>query len=367
MTSSPKRLRVLTVVGARPQFVKCAVVSRVLRRHHDEILVHTGQHYDDAMSARFFRQLEIPAPDKNLEIHGGHHGDMTGRMLIALEAAMLEVKPDVVLVYGDTNSTLAGGLAAAKLGITVAHVEAGLRSFNRRMPEELNRVVTDHLSDLLFAPTAHAVELLKAEGVTKGVHNVGDVMLDSVLLAQKKARDLVPFDGLRTSVGLRPAEPYAVSTLHRAENTDDTTRLSRLLRGLASLPIAVVLPLHPRTRKIIDSDPALAALMAPTIRVVEPLGYLEMLRLVDGADLVLTDSGGLQKEAFFLGVRCVTLRDETEWVETVRAGANALSGADTAKITELAAAALAKGRLPAGAATEFGDGAAGERIVELLS
>ncbi|MFO0722369.1 MAG: UDP-N-acetylglucosamine 2-epimerase (non-hydrolyzing) [Myxococcota bacterium] len=361
-----ERLKVLTVVGARPQFIKHAVVSRLLRQRHDEILIHTGQHYDDAMSARIFRQLELAQPDENLEIHGGGHGDMTGRMLIALESRLTELRPDLVLVYGDTNSTLAGALAASKLGIRVAHVEAGLRSFNRRMPEEINRVLTDHLADLLFAPTAHAVELLSAEGITRGVHQTGDVMLDSVLHAQKRARDLVPLDGLRASLGLRPAEPFAVATLHRAENTDDPGRLSAMLAGLGALPITVVLPLHPRTKKIIDADPALVSLVTGSLRLVEPLGYLEMLRLVDASDLVLTDSGGLQKEAYFMGVRCVTLRDETEWTETIQAGANALAGADPQKIAALAQAALSKGKLPASAATEFGAGDAAERIVEIL-
>ncbi len=359
--------KILTVVGARPQFVKCAAVSRVLRQHFTEILVHTGQHYDDAMSALFFRQLDIPEADVNLGIGGGPHGDMTGKMLGALERTMLEHRPDWVMVYGDTNSTLAGALAAAKLDIPVAHVEAGLRSFNRKMPEEINRVVTDHLAALLLCPTRTAVELLRQEGVTRGVHEVGDVMLDSVLHHAARARATIDRGALFAQLGFAPAGGrYAFATLHRAENTDDPARLEGILRGLAACPVPVLLPLHPRTRKILEARAELRALLEGRVWIVEPIGYLELLRVVGDAALVLTDSGGLQKEALFLGVRCVTLRDETEWTETLAGGANVLVGADTLAITEASARALELGPPPEGARSAFGDGDAAGKIVTAL-
>lgn len=360
------RLRVLTVVGARPQFVKCAAVSRVLRQQHTEILVHTGQHYDDAMSALFFRQLEIPAADVNLGIGGGPHGEMTGRMLEQLERTMLEHRPDWVMVYGDTNSTLAGALAASKLSIPVAHVEAGLRSFNRRMPEEINRVVTDHLATLLLCPTATAVDLLGREGISRGVHDVGDVMLDSVLHHAARAKASLDHRVLLGGLGFPVDTPFAFATLHRAENTDDPARLESILRGLAGCPVPVLLPLHPRTRKILDQHPELRAALAGRVWIAEPIGYLELLRIVSEASLVLTDSGGLQKEALFLGARCVTLRDETEWPETLADQANVLVGADTAAIISASARGLASGAPSAGARKSFGDGRAAEKIVQLL-
>jgi UDP-GlcNAc3NAcA epimerase len=310
---------VLTVVGARPQFIKAAPVSRTLKQEGlTEILVHTGQHFDAGMSDVFFKELSIPAPDYNLEVHSVGHGAMTGRMLEKLEAVMLEERPDLVLIYGDTNSTVAGGLAAAKLHIPVAHVEAGLRSFNRRMPEEINRVVVDHLSALLFCPTETAVKNLAAEGIRTGVHAVGDVMYDSTLHAISVAREK---SGILDRLGLRP-KTYAVATVHRAENTDDERQFADVMGWLerAADQLTVVMAVHPRTRKLMDSR----ALSPKGVVVVEPLGYLDMTWLAHNAAAIFTDSGGLQKEAYFHRVPCITLRSETEWVETVDAGWNRL-------------------------------------------
>lgn len=311
--------RILTIVGARPQFIKAAPVSRALAAAGlTEILVHTGQHFDAAMSDVFFEELDIPKPAHHLDVHSLGHGAMTGRMLEKVEATMLAEKPDLVLIYGDTNSTLAGALAAAKLHIPVAHVEAGLRSFNRRMPEEVNRVVADHLSALLFCPTTTAVTNLAAEGITDGVHAVGDVMYDTTLAAIERARTR---STILERLGLQPGG-YAVATIHRAENTDDPDRFARVLAWLAEQaherPVAM--PVHPRTRKLME-----ARGLAPAgVTLLEPLGYLDMTRLAHSAAAIFTDSGGLQKEAYFHRVPCVTLRDETEWVETVEAGWNRL-------------------------------------------
>lgn len=315
-----KPLKILTVVGARPQFVKAAAVGRSIRASTDmtEILVHTGQHFDDIMSGVFFRELDIPPPDEHFDIHGGGHGAMTGRMLEAVESAIIKHRPDWVLVYGDTNSTLAGALAAAKLHIPIAHVEAGLRSFNRRMPEEINRVLTDHVSTLLLVPTRTAEVNLAAEGIVKGVHHVGDVMYDALLHAMERAKTTSTIiESLKLTEG-----SYALATLHRAENVDDPKRLAMLLDALVCEAAGreIVMPLHPRTRRAI----ARAGLTAVGARIIEPVGYLDMARLISGAALVLTDSGGLQKEAYFAGKPCVTLREETEWVETVEHGWNRL-------------------------------------------
>jgi UDP-GlcNAc3NAcA epimerase len=313
-------IRLLSVVGARPQFIKAAAVSRAIAAHPAlvEVMVHTGQHFDPEMSDVFFEELGIPAPAHHLDIHGGGHGEMTGRMLEALERVLAEVRPAAVIVYGDTNSTLAGALAAAKLHVPVAHVEAGLRSFNRRMPEEINRVLADHVSTLLFCPTETAVANLAREGITEGVFNVGDVMYDATLFAAASARSR---SAILDRLGLRP-KTYAVATLHRAENTDDPAALARAVAYLEAEAARrpVVLPLHPRTRAAL----ARHALSLSAVSIVAPLGYLDMHRLLQDAELVLTDSGGLQKEAYFHRVPCVTLRDETEWVETVEHGWNRL-------------------------------------------
>jgi UDP-GlcNAc3NAcA epimerase len=319
-------MKVLTIVGARPQFIKAAPVSRELRKQHHEVLVHTGQHYDATMSDIFFRELEIPEPDYNLAIGSGPHGEQTGAMLAAIERVLLVENPNWVLVYGDTNSTLAGALAAAKLHCKVAHVEAGLRSFNRRMPEELNRVLTDHISDLLFCPTETAVDNLAREGITDGVHLVGDVMHEALLWAAEKAK-------VRSTIlqDLRvERKRYLLVTVHRAENTDDPARLRAILDAFAAIGEQIVFPVHPRTRKALQ-DLAVGSLPRH-VKMIEPVGYLDMVELEHSARLILTDSGGIQKEAYWFGVPCITLRDETEWVETVTSGWNVLVGADTTRI-----------------------------------
>jgi len=326
-------MRVITIVGARPQFVKAAVVSRALAvvgGSVDERIVHTGQHFDDNMSEVFFREMGIPRPAVSLGIGGGTHGQMTGRMLESIEQVLLADRPDWVLVYGDTNSTLAGALAAAKLHVPVAHVEAGLRSFNRRMPEEVNRVLTDHVSSLLFAPTARAVSNLTAEGIRGDmVRQVGDVMLDAMLHYRTRA------EGCSDVLSRLKLDPrgYVLATVHRSENTDDPSRLAAVLSGLGVLSevAPVVLPLHPRTRKLLTADGRLGSLPG-RIRVIAPVGYLDMVMLESHAGLIATDSGGVQKEAFFCGVPCITLRDETEWVELLECGANVLVGADPERI-----------------------------------
>lgn len=315
-------MKIATIIGARPQFIKAAIVSRHIRltRGIDELLVHTGQHYDDRMSRVFFEELEIPPPAYHLGIGSSSHGVQTGRMLEAIERVLLQEKPDWVLVYGDTNSTLAGALAAVKLHIPVAHVEAGLRSFNRKMPEEINRILTDHASDLLFAPTEVAVSNLRHEGVPmEKVHLVGDVMYDASLYYGEKVERV---GGLVDELRL-PKGGYVLATIHRAENTNDRMRLQVIAQGLVetALTMPVVLPLHPRTAKALD-EVGLLDVVKKRIRVVEPVGYFDMLQLERHAAVIATDSGGVQKEAYFHGVPCVTLRDETEWVELVETGWN---------------------------------------------
>lgn len=308
----------LTILGARPQFIKAAPVSKALAKAGiREIIVHTGQHFDDNMSELFFRELDIQKPKYNLAINGLGHGAMTGRMLEEVEKILIEEKPDLVVVYGDTNSTLAGALAASKLHIPIAHVEAGLRSFNRAMPEEINRIVVDHISSLLFCPTSTAVAHLQSENIREGVMHVGDVMMDTTLAAIERARTA---SDVLDRFGLRP-EQYAVGTLHRAENTDDARRFQDLIRWLERQDSdKIIMPVHPRTRqRLLDLNPP-----ARNLVLVEPLGYIDMAWLVHNASAVFTDSGGLQKEAYFHGVPCVTLRDETEWVETIDAGWNRL-------------------------------------------
>lgn len=316
--------QIFTVIGARPQFIKAAPVSRAIAEAGmSEVIAHTGQHFDALMSDVFFDELDIPKPGYNLEVNSLGHGAMTGRMLEKLEEAMLAEKPDLVLIYGDTNSTVAGALAAAKLNIPVAHVEAGLRSFNRRMPEEVNRVVADHVSALLFCPTQTAVANLAAEGITKGVHAVGDVMYDTTLAAVKRAESR---STIIETMGLTP-RGYAVATIHRAENTDDPERFARVVAWLedAARQTPVVMPVHPRTRKLLASR----GLAPAGLTLIDPIGYLDMARLLSQAAAVFTDSGGLQKEAYFHRVPCVTLRDETEWVETIEAGWNRLWTSDS--------------------------------------
>jgi len=316
--------RILTVIGARPQFIKAAALSHRIAETHgvSETLVHTGQHYDANMSDVFFDELDIPPPAHHLGIDGGGHGAMTGRMLAALETVLMEARPDMVLVYGDTNSTLAGALAAAKLHIPVAHVEAGLRSFNRRMPEEINRILTDHCAEHLFTPTRTATHNLLAEGVPEArILECGDVMFDASLRFAKKAE--ARGEGA-ARLGLKRGQ-YVLATVHRQENTDDPARLAAIMEGLAMIAadMPVVLPMHPRTRARAEAANVGDALAA--IRTIEPVGYLEMVGLEKDAAVVATDSGGVQKEAFFHRVPCVTLRDETEWLELVDAGWNTLT------------------------------------------
>ena len=362
--------RIITVVGARPQFIKAAAVSRAVSafnesrsgRRIDERIVHTGQHYDKDMSDVFFDELQIPRPSVNLEVGSGPHGQQTGAMLERLERMLLEDTPDWVLIYGDTNSTLAGALAAVKLHIPVAHVEAGLRSFNRRMPEEINRVVADCLSSLLFCPTDTAVANLAQEGITEGVHQVGDVMYDSVLHNLKLAVE--SSDAMRR-LGLE-AKGFYLATIHRAENTDDPGRLGGILEAFEKIETPIILPLHPRTRKTLGAH---LERLGGKIRVIDPVSYLDMLVLEQNTRMVLTDSGGMQKEAYWSSVPCVTLRDETEWVELVEAGCNVVAGVDPDAI-RIAIDKFERGRcrLPDGQPTDlYGDGHSAERIVAILT
>lgn len=315
-------MKIVTIVGARPQFVKAAAVSRVLatRQNLTEVLVHTGQHYDQNMSGVFFQELGIPQPGHQLHVGSGTHGAQTGRMLEALETVLLQERPDGVLVYGDTNSTLAGALAAAKLHIPLTHVEAGLRSFNRAMPEEINRVLTDHLAQLLLAPTSTAVTNLRNEGIHgERVALVGDVMYDAALYFRRRAADS---SNIRRALGIDDRR-YLLATVHRAENTDHPERLRAIIGALAALSsgVTVVLPVHPRTRRAIQEQ----GLTVPAnLQMIEPVSYLDMVHLESGAAVIVTDSGGVQKEAFFFKVPCITLRDETEWVELLECGWNRL-------------------------------------------
>jgi len=354
-------MKILTVIGARPQFIKAASVSRVFAKTEgvEEVLVHTGQHFDTNMSDVFFGELKIPAPSHYLGIHGGGHGEMTGRMLIELEKILLGEKPDGVLVYGDTNSTLASALAAAKLDIPVIHVEAGLRSFNRKMPEEINRVLTDHVSALLLTPTAQATANLGQEGVDPAsVVQVGDVMYDSTLVFRKFMPAL---EAVAASHELSLAEGFILATVHRQENTDDRARLEAILRGLCKVTtdIPVVLPLHPRTRQRIAHF-GLTDLIAP-LQTCEPLGFLEMMRLQVSCAAIVTDSGGVQKEAFFHRQPCVTLRDETEWVESVESGWNRITPPLS---SDIGAVALSSIGSQGADVTPYGNGDAAERVVE---
>jgi UDP-N-acetylglucosamine 2-epimerase len=349
---------IVTIVGNRPQFVKAAAVSRKLRESADELLVHTGQHYDDELSRIFFDELGIPAPDRQLDIHDGSNTEQTARMLAALEPLLEEVAPDLVLVYGDTNSTLAGALAAAQRHIPVAHVEAGMRSFDRAMPEELNRVLADHASDLLFCSTPTAVENLAAEGIRDGVHLVGDVMADVALafLPVVEERSTALADN-----GVEPGE-YLLMTVHRAGNVDVPERLTRVVELADRLPSPVVFPLHPRTRARLRAA-GLEERLEAAVRVTPPLGYLDFLKLAAHARTVLTDSGGVQKEAYLVGTPCVTLRNTTEWVETVDLGWNVLVDLDA----DAALSALAR-PLPDGDRPElYGGGHAAERIRDVLA
>ena len=376
-------MKIVTIVGARPQFIKAAAVSRAIeafnrrgpRRRIQEVLVHTGQHYDDVMDRVFFEELEIPRPRHHLGVGSGPHGKQTARMMEGIESVLQKEKPDVVLVYGDTNSTLAGTLTAVKLNLPVAHVEAGLRSYNRIMPEETNRVLTDHLSRFLFCPTSVSVKNLAKEGIRNSretvVRQVGDVMYDSILfyagLAEQRSTILKNL-GLNdaTTVNAERRTPnYYLATLHRAENTDDPEKLGSIVRALSRIgrEAAVVLPLHPRTRKMMKAYHLLPNVEG--LRLVEPLSYLNMVQLMKHSRAVFTDSGGVQKEAYWLKVPCFTLREETEWVETVESGWNMLVGTEEKRILS-SVRVLDEGRGKRKSRAFFGDGKASEQIVQTL-
>ena len=362
-------MKLITVVGARPQFIKAAPVNRAIAEYNRnwastsimERIIHTGQHYDENMSQAFFDELEIPLPDYYLGVGNGSHGEQTGRMLEKIEQVLIKEEPDFVLVYGDTNSTLAGALATAKLHIPVAHVEAGLRSFNRRMPEEINRVVTDHISTLLFCPTDAAVKNLQAEGITQGVHQVGDVMYDSILFYVRKAKSIEEKTLKRLNV---QSKSYYLATVHRAENTDDALRLSQIVEAfneIASKDCPVILPLHPRT---VGYAKKYGLRFASNTNIVRPVSYLEMIGLENNARVILTDSGGVQKEAYWLGVPCITLRAETEWLETVQSGWNTLAGAD--KDTIVNSVGGTDKLCPISPKSMYGDGDAANQICKIL-
>jgi UDP-N-acetylglucosamine 2-epimerase len=351
-------VKILTVIGNRPQFVKAAAVSRLLRERHDEVLVHTGQHHDDDLSTIFFEELQVPRPEHQLHIAGGTNTEQTARMLGAIGPLLASEQPDLVLVYGDTNSTVAGGLAAAQAQVPVVHVEAGMRSFDRRMPEELNRVLTDHLSDLLLCPSQTAMDNLARESVGGRSVLVGDVMVDVALLFQPRAKaDARPL----RDAGVMPGE-FVLATAHRAGNVDVPARLRNLVDVLMAIDEPVVFPLHPRTGARLDAAGWLDELQAADhVRLAPPLGYLAFTSLLTNARAVVTDSGGVQKEAYFAGVKCVTLRDTTEWVETVETGWNVLVDLDR----DAALRALAR-EVPAARPQLYGDGRAGERVVAAI-
>ena len=352
-------MKFTTIIGARPQFIKAAPLSAELRKSHREALVHTGQHYDANMSDVFFSELGIPRPDYSLGIGGGTHGEQTGRMLEAIEKVLVKESPDAVIVYGDTNSTVAGALAAAKLHIPVAHVEAGLRSFNRDMPEEINRVVADHLSKWCFCPSQVSVRQLAAEGIVDGVFDVGDIMADSVRMFLPRAAEA---SRILETTGVSPKR-FALATIHRPANTDSEASMRTILGALARLDVPVVLPLHPRTRGALGRYGMLEWLGSQkNIVAVSPLGYLDMLQLQSNAAFIVTDSGGVQKEAYYVGTPCLTVRGETEWVETVESGWNRLLDVDEGEIVEAAKSVSAPADRPA----LYGDGFAARRIVERL-
>lgn len=350
-------MKIVTVIGARPQFIKAAPMSRVLRLKHEEVIVHTGQHYDKNMSEVFFQELDIPKPDVHLNAGGGNHGEQTAKMVYGIERVLLAEKPDWVFIYGDTNSTLAGALSASKLHIPIAHVEAGLRSFNRRMPEEINRIVADHLSTLLLCPSTLAASHLANEGIVRGVKIVGDIMADALLETASRADQSEVLE--RNGLKLRE---YLLATVHRAENTDDLRRLSGIIAAFEDVERTILFPLHPRTRKAI----LVAGLqLPPNVIACDPLSYLDMARALRDAELIMTDSGGLQKEAYWLSTPCVTLRDETEWVETVEVGWNRLAGTSKQGILNAVASA---GRPNVHPTLFGGDGhAAGRILAELES
>ena len=349
-------MKILSIVGARPEFIQSAPVSKLLRTKHQEILVHTGQHYDYLMSQTFFDEIGIPTPDYNLEVGSGSHAKQTAEILVRLEEVLIHEQPDLVIIRGDTNSTLAGALAASKLHIPVAHIEAGERSFDRRMPEEINRLAADRLSDLFFCVSHTAVNHLANEGICSNVHWVGDVMLDAMLANLPLARQK---SSAMAKLSLQPRN-FALVTIHRAANTDNPERLTRILRALSQTGEEVIFPVHPRTRGVIEKS---GEKFGKSLRMVEPVGYYDMVVLEENARLIATDSGGVQREAYFLKVPCLTLRDETEWTETLSAGWNRLVGADDQEILS----AWHSFSPPKEQAPIFGDGKASEKISEIIA
>jgi len=356
-------MRVVNIVGTRPQFIKATLVSRKLReRNIEELLVHTGQHYDFKMSSIFFKELHLPQPDYYLGIEAKSHGEQTGKMLIEIEKILLKERPDLVIVYGDTNSTLAGALAASKLSIPIAHVEAGLRSYNKRMPEEINRVLTDHISDILFAPTHIALENLKKEGIIKNVYKVGDIMFDIALESIKKVNE----SKILEKFALKPKN-FVLVTIHRAENTDykeNLLEISEALKELSKRGIKLLFPIHPRTKKALVKFGI--DLTANTLLKVEPVSYFEMLALEKNAKVIITDSGGVQKEGYFWGTPCIIPRTETEWIELVNIGFNVLTGANKRRIVQETLRAYFSER-KVEMKNFYGDGKAADRIVEVIS
>lgn len=351
-------MKVLSVVGARPQFVKAFAVSPAIREAgHDEVLVHTGQHYDEELSDVFFEELDLPRPDYNLGVRSGPHGEQTAAVIQELEPVVREEEPDAVIVYGDTNTTLAGSIVTCKMDPVLAHVEAGVRGYNREMPEETNRVLSDHASDLLLVPSEEGVENLRQENVTEGVHWTGDVMYDAVLKVRDGAASV---SNVLDEFGLRE-DDYVLVTIHRARNTDDSERLESILNALAEVPSEVVFPVHPRTLASMK-EYGLYEQANRDLTLVDAVGYLDFIRLLDGAHTVATDSGGVQTEAFFLDTPCVTFRMETEWTETVDSGWNQLVGADPERIYDAVVNASAPDTKP----EPYGDGNAADRVVECL-
>ncbi|MEC7746576.1 MAG: UDP-N-acetylglucosamine 2-epimerase (non-hydrolyzing) [Candidatus Neomarinimicrobiota bacterium] len=348
-------MKIISVVGARPQFIKLAILSKELRENHNEIIIHTGQHYDDNMSRYFFEEMQIAKPDYNLNIGSGSHGKQTAEMLIGLEDIFLHQKPDVVITFGDTNTTLATGLAATKLNIPVAHVEAGLRSHNREMPEEINRILTDHISDYLFAPTLTAMENIKIENLYGKPFLVGDVMYDSLLyygkIAEQKSRIL-------KNLKLKQKE-YILLTLHRPYNVDNIQKLQNIFSALKQTKRFIVLPVHPRSRKMIEST---NTIIPENISIIEPLGYLDFIFLQKYSEKIITDSGGIQKEAYLNGIPCITIRPETEWIETVKAGWNVLVGDKKDQLIENCLHFKPSHNRP----RYFGDGNSSKKIISIL-
>ena len=348
-------MKIISVVGARPQFIKLAILSKELRENHNEIIIHTGQHYDDNMSKYFFEEMQIAKPDYNLNIGSGSHGKQTAEMLIGLEDIFLHQKPDVVITFGDTNTTLATGLAATKLNIPVAHVEAGLRSHNREMPEEINRILTDHISDYLFAPTLTAMENIKIENLYGKPFLVGDVMYDSLLyygkIAEQNSRIL-------KNLKLKQKE-YILLTLHRPYNVDNIHKLQNIFSALKQTKKFIVLPVHPRSRKMIEST---NTIIPENISIIEPLGYLDFIFLQKHSEKIITDSGGIQKEAYLHGIPCITIRPETEWIETVKAGWNVLVGDKKDQLIENCLHFKPSHNRP----RYFGDGNSSKKIISIL-